>query len=151
MAGTGDGWKVRPRALTLTLFTPIGFADGFIHGIGGGKYDEVTDDIMRRFFQIEPPGYAVVSAMIRLPIAKSRGRKKLHAAERAIRDLDWNPQTSARRFAGKSGIGLREGPPDRGRADGQGRPPRLVPPVTTGHTVQCARQLPANTTPCNAT
>jgi hypothetical protein len=87
------GWKVRPRALTLTLFTRLGFADGFIHGIGGGKYDEVTDDIIRRFFRIEPPGYAVVSATVRLPI---RGfpatAEALHRAERLVRDLEWNPQ-----------------------------------------------------------
>jgi hypothetical protein len=87
------GWKVRPRALTLTLFTRLGFADGFIHGIGGGKYDEVTDDIIRRFFHLEPPGYAVVSATIRLPIRRFPATAEaLHRAERRVRDLDWNPQ-----------------------------------------------------------
>src|SRR5262249_26691973 len=34
---------VRPRALTLTLFARVCLGDFFIHGIGGGKYDEVTD------------------------------------------------------------------------------------------------------------
>jgi hypothetical protein len=88
-----DGWKVRPRALTLTLFTRLGFADGFIHGIGGGKYDEVTDDIVRRFFRLDPPGYAVVSATVRLPIRRFPATPDaLHRAERRIRDLDWNPQ-----------------------------------------------------------
>ena len=88
-----DGWKVRPRALTLTLFTRLGFADGFIHGIGGGKYDAVTDDIVRRFFRIEPPGYAVVSATIRLPIQRFPATtESLGRAERQVRDLDWNPQ-----------------------------------------------------------
>jgi hypothetical protein len=90
------GWKVRPRALTLTLFTRLGFADGFIHGIGGGKYDEVTDDIIRRFFRIEPPGYAVVSATIRLPIRRFPATADdLHRAERLVRDLEWNPQVFA--------------------------------------------------------
>jgi hypothetical protein len=88
-----DGWKFRPRALTLTLFTRLGFADGFIHGIGGGKYDEVTDEIIRRFFRIDPPGYAVVSATIRLPIHRFPSTTELlHQAERRIRDLEWNPQ-----------------------------------------------------------
>jgi hypothetical protein len=88
-----DGWKVRPRALTLTLFTRLGFADGFIHGIGGGKYDEVTDDIVRRFFRLDPPGYAVVSATVRLPIRRFPATPEtLHRAERRVRDLDWNPQ-----------------------------------------------------------
>jgi hypothetical protein len=87
------GWKVRPRALTLTLFTRLGLADGFIHGIGGGKYDEVTDEIIRRFFRLEPPGYAVVSATVRLPIRRFPATAEaLHQAERQVRDLEWNPQ-----------------------------------------------------------
>lgn len=87
------GWKVRPRALTLTLFTRLGFADGFMHGIGGGKYDEVTDDIIRRFFRLDPPGYAVVSATLRLPIRRFPATPAdLYRAEREVRDLDWNPQ-----------------------------------------------------------
>jgi hypothetical protein len=87
------GWKVRPRALTLTLFTRLGFADGFIHGIGGGKYDEVTDAIIRRFFHLDPPGFAVVSATVRLPIRRfPTTAEVLHRAERRVRDLEWNPQ-----------------------------------------------------------
>jgi hypothetical protein len=87
------GWKVRPRALTLTLFTRLGLADGFIHGIGGGKYDEVTDEIVRRYFRVEAPGYAVVSATIRLPLRRFPATvEDVHRAERTVRDLDWNPQ-----------------------------------------------------------
>lgn len=88
-----DGWKVRPRALTLTLFTRLGLADGFIHGIGGGKYDEATDDIIRRYIRIDPPGYAVVSATVRLPIPRFGATPELlHRAERLVRDLEWNSQ-----------------------------------------------------------
>jgi hypothetical protein len=98
------GWKIRPRALTFTLFARLCLADGFIHGIGGGKYDEVTDDIIRRFFGVEPPGYAVVSATVRLPLRRFPAtRDDLRKAERRVRDLEWNPQrvpTVASRFAG---------------------------------------------------
>src|SRR5262249_45745914 len=44
------GFKVRSRALTNTLFARMFVADLFIHGIGGGKYDELTDAIARRFY-----------------------------------------------------------------------------------------------------
>ena len=92
---TADGWKLRPRALTLTLFARLCLADGFLHGIGGGKYDEVTDDIIRAFFQTEPPGYAVVSATLRLPLKRFPATTvSVHAAERRVRDLEWNPQQS---------------------------------------------------------
>jgi hypothetical protein len=98
------GWKIRPRALTFTLFARLCLGDAFIHGIGGGKYDEVTDDIIRRFFGIEPPGYAVVSATLRLPLQRFAATERdLRSAERRVRDLEWNPQlvpAVASRFAG---------------------------------------------------
>lgn len=87
------GWKVRPRALALTLFVRVCLADGFIHGIGGGKYDEVTDSIIQRFFGLEPPAYAVVSATLRLPILRFPATKAdEHHWQRRVRDWEWNPQ-----------------------------------------------------------
>jgi hypothetical protein len=97
-----SGWKLRPRALTLTLFVRLCLADHFIHGIGGAKYDAVTDDIIRRFFRIDPPAYSVVSATLRLPLPRFPATESdLHTAERQLRDLEWNPQkfsTSRERF-----------------------------------------------------
>src|SRR5262249_12323336 len=55
------------RALTTTMFIRLFVADLFIHGIGGAKYDEVTDDIIRRYFGIEPPEYLVISGTLHLP------------------------------------------------------------------------------------
>lgn len=89
----GDGWKIRPRALMLTLFARIALADLFIHGIGGAKYDEVTDEVIRRYFDIEPPKYAVVSATMRLPLPQFPATvddvRRIH---REIRDLEWKPE-----------------------------------------------------------
>ena len=96
------GWKLRPRALTLTLYSRLALADLFIHGIGGGKYDEVTDEIIRRYFGIEPPEYAVVSATIRLPLDRfAADGETLRSQQRLIRNLTWNPQyfDEARRAA----------------------------------------------------
>jgi hypothetical protein len=39
-----------------------------LHGIGGAKYDQVTDQIARQFFGFAPPEYATVPATLRLPI-----------------------------------------------------------------------------------
>ncbi len=87
------GWKVRPRALALTLFVRLCLADGFIHGIGGGKYDEVTDSIIQRFFGLKPPAYAVVSATLRLPITRFFVTiDDEHNCQRQVRDWEWNPQ-----------------------------------------------------------
>ncbi|HEY3241713.1 MAG TPA: hypothetical protein VGM03_00035, partial [Phycisphaerae bacterium] len=60
------GFCLRPRALTLTLWARLLAADLFVHGIGGAKYDLITDGLMRRYYGIEPPEIACVSATLRL-------------------------------------------------------------------------------------
>jgi len=47
--------RLSPRALLLTLFVRLCVADQFIHGIGGGRYDQVTDRLIARHFGIAPP------------------------------------------------------------------------------------------------
>jgi hypothetical protein len=94
---TSDVSDLRPRALTLTLFARVCLGDFFIHGIGGGKYDEVTNAIIRGFFGIEPPAYQVLSATLHLPLPGFPGTATaLHRAERRIRDLQWNPHQCLR-------------------------------------------------------
>lgn len=87
------GPALRSRALTTTMFMRVCLADGFIHGIGGAKYDEVTDAILERWLGVEPPGFIVFTATLRLPLPRFRTTAAdLHAAERRVRDLEWNPQ-----------------------------------------------------------
>lgn len=88
-----QGGKIRTRALTTTLYARLLVADTFIHGIGGGKYDELTDDLMRGFFGVQPPGYMVLSATLLLPLAPFPATLA-QRRERAwlLRDLRWNPQ-----------------------------------------------------------
>lgn len=88
-----DGWHIRPRALAQTLFARLFTCDLFIHGIGGAKYDQITDDIIQRFFNIRPPAYACVSATLRLPLPIFDVRaSQIAAAERRARDVRYNPQ-----------------------------------------------------------
>jgi hypothetical protein len=89
---SSDVRTLRPRALTLTLFARVCLGDFFIHGIGGGKYDEVTDAIIRDYFGIEPPAYQVLSATLHLPLPTFPSTANdLKQAERRVRDLQWNP------------------------------------------------------------
>jgi hypothetical protein len=89
---TSDASNLRPRALTLTLFARLCLGDFFIHGIGGGKYDEVTDEIVRAFFGIEPPSYQVLSATLHLPLPTFPSTPAVvRSLERTVRDLRWNP------------------------------------------------------------
>ncbi len=63
-----QGVRIRTRALITTLFARICLGDLFLHGIGGAKYDQVTDQLIERFFGIKPPCYMTLTATLRLPI-----------------------------------------------------------------------------------
>lgn len=84
---------LRPRALTLTLFCRLCVGDWFIHGIGGGKYDEVTDSIIRDFFEIEAPAFQVLTGTMRLSFPLfTQSQSDVYQLNRRLRDLHWNPQ-----------------------------------------------------------
>ena len=88
------GLKIRSRALSNTLFARLFLGDLFIHGIGGGKYDELTDEICRRFYGVEPPRFLVLSATLLLPLPRPQVTpedvKRLEAANCVI--CNYNPQ-----------------------------------------------------------
>jgi hypothetical protein len=88
-----EGFKIRSRALTNTIYARLFLADVFIHGIGGAKYDELTDELIRRFYRVEPPGYLVISATLLLPLpAVSVCQQDCRHLAEQLRDLHYNPQ-----------------------------------------------------------
>src|SRR5262249_8437613 len=63
------------------------------HGIGGAKYDELTDDIIRRFYGLAPPAYMVLSATLRLPLPMFQATPEQCRRQAGVgRDLWYNPQ-----------------------------------------------------------
>jgi len=88
------GLKIRPKALLLTLYNRLFISDLFIHGLGGAKYDLVTDEIIREFFKVEPPHFLVVSCTLYLNFksSPSSSDSKISALKKKIRDLGFNPQ-----------------------------------------------------------
>lgn len=86
------GIKLRTRALTTTLFSRLILSDLFIHGIGGAKYDELADAIIRRFFGFEPPTFLTLSATVHLPVKPFAERPEdLRRLDRLERDLVYHP------------------------------------------------------------
>lgn len=86
------GLALRPRAQTLSIFLRLCASDLFIHGVGGANYDAATDAMVRAYFGVEPPSYAVASATVRLPLEfnddlEQRCRDLAYRARR----LTWNP------------------------------------------------------------
>jgi hypothetical protein len=87
------GIKIRPRALITTMYARLVLSDLFIHGIGGAKYDELTDEIIRRFFGIEPPRYLTATATFRLPIERPNVTiEDVRNSARKIRDVRYRPE-----------------------------------------------------------
>jgi len=95
-----DGFKIRSRALTTTMFARLFLADIFIHGIGGGLYDALTDRIMERFFAIPAPSFLVVSATMLLPLQRHPdAAPQAQSLARRKRDLIYKPELFANRVA----------------------------------------------------
>jgi hypothetical protein len=69
-----SGLRLSPRALTLTSVLRLLVADQFVHGIGGGQYDQVLDLLIARHFGIDPPRFSVTTATLYFPEAVGRER-----------------------------------------------------------------------------
>ena len=86
------GWKIRPRALTLTLFVRLAVGETFIHGLGGALYEKITDGIFERLFGVCPPEVVLASCTVWLPLeAFPATPSDLESARRAVRQWRHNP------------------------------------------------------------
>lgn len=91
------GTRIRPRALLTTMYVRLMLCDLFIHGIGGAKYDELTDEIIRRTMGIEPPQYLTATATVQLPLEFSRtSAAELSAAQHEARELRFHAERYVR-------------------------------------------------------
>lgn len=96
--------RLRPRALMTTLYARGVLSQGFLHGIGGALYDQMTDRLARAVWNIELPNYAIASATLHLasppqewsPKRRSQlqqyGRDLRYAPERVPEFAQRNPQ-----------------------------------------------------------
>ncbi|MBS1259072.1 MAG: hypothetical protein MAG551_02138 [Candidatus Scalindua arabica] len=90
------GIKIRPKAIVNTMYSRMFFSDLFIHGIGGAKYDLITDEIIRDFFGVEPPAYAAVSATLHLPYKPfDASCEDVNKLKHVIKDMGYNPDKYA--------------------------------------------------------
>lgn len=88
-----QGVRIRSRALITTLWARLALGDLFLHGIGGAKYDQVTDRIIERFFGFQPPGFLVISGTLLLPVASSQGAlDQDRTIRRLLREAAFHPE-----------------------------------------------------------
>lgn len=87
-----SGVLLAPKAVALTTFLRLFCCDLFIHGVGGGRYDAVTDGICRRYYGIEPPAFVVASLTMYLPLgAHAVTDEEIAAARERLNRLEHNP------------------------------------------------------------
>jgi hypothetical protein len=95
-----SGYAYRPRALSLTLWARVFVGDLFIHGIGGAKYDRITDGIIRRYYNVDPPAMGCVSATMWIdPQGGGSSPDSDADARNRYRDVLFNPQRHVERKA----------------------------------------------------
>lgn len=85
---------IRPRALVTTMFCRMVLSDIFIHGIGGAKYDQLTDSIANQFFGAEPPDFMTISATMKIKNDfELPDRADLLAMRQLRRQVEFHPET----------------------------------------------------------
>jgi len=93
MAWSQNGVKIRSRALVTTLWARLALSDLFLHGIGGAKYDQVTDRLIETFFHLTPPGIMVLSATLYLPVQRRQvSIENLRDIRGELRALRYHPE-----------------------------------------------------------
>jgi len=88
-----QGIKLRPRALATTMYARLVLSDLFLHGIGGAKYDQLTDLILARFFGLPPPGFVTLSATVLLFEDRTRELEQaIRDGKQLLRELQFHPE-----------------------------------------------------------
>lgn len=92
---TGQGIFIRPRALITTMFVRLLASDLFIHGIGGAKYDQLTDQIVSEFFGLPIPGYQIDTGTWHLPADEVPATfpTDVTARTQTLRQMHFHPET----------------------------------------------------------
>ena len=84
---------IRPRALATTMFSRLFASDLFLHGIGGAKYDQLNDEIIRQFFKVDPPKFMTMTATMKLPFKyEAVSAQTITELEVQLRDSRFHPE-----------------------------------------------------------
>lgn len=86
-----QGWLLVPRGALITASLRLLFSDLFVHGLGGGRYDAATDQLIRAWWHEEPAPFAVASASKCL-FPEDRDRlHRLQQFQTQVREMQYNP------------------------------------------------------------
>ncbi|MDX1958516.1 MAG: hypothetical protein SFU98_08085 [Leptospiraceae bacterium] len=83
-----------PRAVTLTTFLRLFLCDFFVHGIGGARYEDVSDRILAKLYEFHAAPFEVGTATIYLSNSESFELEGLNEKEieSSLRDINYSPE-----------------------------------------------------------
>jgi hypothetical protein len=90
------------------MFARLLACDLFLHGIGGARYDELTDRILGRFFGVEPPAFMTLTATMLLPVPlRDVTEEAVWRVEGQLRELRYHPERFASaKLSARPGAGV---------------------------------------------
>lgn len=81
-----------PRGAMITAFLRLLFSDLFVHGVGGARYDQFTDEFIRTWWNCEPPAFTLATgSRFAFPEHKSQ-IERIQSLKINMRDMQFNPQ-----------------------------------------------------------
>jgi hypothetical protein len=88
------GYALRPKAVSLTLFVRLYLADWFVHGIGGGLYEPVTDCLIKNYYGIQPLRYGTATCTMTLPLGNNNVSygEDISLLKQRLHDIEHNPE-----------------------------------------------------------
>lgn len=86
-----------PRGALITAFLRLLFSDLFVHGVGGARYDQFTDEFIRTWWNCEPPAFTLATASRFAFPQQKLELARLQELKDNVRDMQFNPQ----RYFGK--------------------------------------------------
>jgi hypothetical protein len=86
--------RLRPKAVTLTLFTRLFLADWFVHGIGGALYENITDHILEEYYKIRGISFGISTATMTLPLFERHDSpiESIAGLKQYLRNVKHNPE-----------------------------------------------------------
>jgi hypothetical protein len=89
-AAEAKGWRIWPKAVALSLMNRLWLGDLFVHGLGGAKYDRITDEVISGFYCLQPPPFAVASLTVDSGLENPA--QKLLEEKQKLREMDFHPE-----------------------------------------------------------
>lgn len=85
--------RLRPRALMTTLYSRGVLSQSFLHGLGGGLYDQMTDRLARLVWGVTLPNYLLATGTFPLVHIPERLTPEAHRSlQQRLRVLQYAPE-----------------------------------------------------------